>query len=372
MARSLRTTLEPDIVALTIKALRIFSTHANLSNDFERDMTQSFIDLDISREVATRLVANFDTIKPAVRMRILGPLGASDTQIPAGITKGSRTPNALAARSVLRPGLVNELGAQFMFETGAQTHNGILGSAHAIIPQPHALQPLEEQILAPERFTITYQGMHCRDETGLDSVGSDEIYILTSAVHITTDGTNIVRTERHPLTANGSGVYGDVDSDETRIGPVAACWAADVSDFQAGMSLTTVFMEHDQGDPDAYRDEVDAAVKLSIAAATYFFPPGGVLLALIEASGLVTDFFNWLLGTGDDEIGTASVVLGTLSELEDFARTGLGHLFVRRDGKQVDTGLANHFTAAVSGNDYLAAYRVVRQPTAPLKQRIID
>ncbi|MCF7995877.1 MAG: hypothetical protein K9L88_13680 [Chromatiaceae bacterium] len=321
------------------------------------------------------MTANFDGIKASRRLAQLGDLGATDARVPGTLARGSRTPSANAKRAILRPGRFKLVGVVHRFQD-AGAGNGEVATEHQPNPirLPNFGQPQApvDQVLAPERFTINYQGMHCTDETGVDFLGSDEVYILTSAIHITTNGENVVRTERHPIIATVPSTYGGVDSHETRIGPVAACWSARVEEFQEGMSLTTVFMEHDEGDPDAYRDEVDGAVKLAIGVSVYLFPPAGAILALIEASGLITDLFNWFLGTGDDEIGTTTVVLGTLDELENFSRTRLSHVFVTRDGLQVDTGLEQHFQAPVSGRDYIAAYRVVRQPFAPPFPRIIE
>lgn len=385
MSRAKRLTREPEIVALSIIALRSFAAGAIGQSDFEIEMAASLSSSGVTPEIASRLVRNFDNIRPSVRLRMLGPLGASDATLPNRLVKGSRTLNSAAKSEILRPGLIPVAGRQIL-AAGLQAAEIVGGAVDAgtaqggdgqiaavgVADAVGHLDALEDAVLAPERFSISFQGIHCIDETGVDFLGSDEIYILTSAVHIKSDGTNEVRTERHPIGANGSGIYGDVDSHETRIGPVASCWSALVDDMQLGMSLTTVVMEHDQGDPDAYRDEVDAAVKLAIAAATYLFPPGGALLALIEASGLITDLFNWVLGTGDDEVGTTTVVLGSLSELENYSRTGIGHLWVVRDGQRVDTGLPNHFVTPVNERDYFAGYVVTRQPRAPLFPIIID
>lgn len=374
MPRDNRQTFQPEIVALSIIALRSFAEGRIGQSEFESEIATSLARSGVTPETAGKLVRNFDSIRPAVRLRRLGPLGASDAVLPAPVTRGSRTPNSAARETILRPGLVPVRGQRVVAPVaGAAVDAGV---AHAGGGQAAAgaavARAQEEMVLAPERFTINFQGIHCVDETGIDFLGSDEIYVLTSAVHIKPDGTNVVRTERHPIGANGSGTYGDVDSHETRIGPVAACWSALVADMQEGMSLTTVIMEHDQGDPDAFRDEVDAAVKLAIAVATYLFPPGGALLALIEASGLITDFFNYLLGTGDDEVGTTTIVLGSLSELETYSRTGIGHLWVVRNGQRVDTGLPNHFVAPVNSRDYFAGYIVKREPPAPLLPIVID
>jgi hypothetical protein len=222
----------------------------------------------------------------------------------------------------------------------------------------------DPQVLAPEDYDITYEGMHCIDETHADWLGSDEIYIVTSAVHIHRNGNNIVRTERHPVQAGGDGWYGDVDSHDTRIGPRAAVWAGHVDDVLVGMSLTTVVFEHDEGDPDAYRDEVDAGVKLAIAIATYLYPPAGAILALIEASGYITDFFNWLLGTGDDEVGTVTLVF-EFGDLEVYSRSRTIN-YTEDLGTTNPTGLMYHFLGSVNDNDYVAGFQVQRNPPAPL------
>ena len=105
-----------------------------------------------------------------------------------------------------------------------------------------------------------------------------------------------------PPVAGSDTWYGDVDSGEERVGPVAACWFnnADV------VSLTVVVFEHDEGDPDAYKDEVDAFVKAAIAVLSYFYPA----LAWLELlSGQIAGTINWVLGTGDDPVETQTVVL---------------------------------------------------------------
>ena len=260
-------------MALGVIALRTYANGATAQTEFETEITKQLKTLKVSKATAKNLVSNFDKINPKIRRRVFGPLGLSTAQIPKNLAKGSKGSSSLANLEVAKPGFV--------------MHHVISG----VFEKPEAEeQKAVKPIPAARRYTINYQGMHCVDETGLDSLGSDEIYIITSAVHITPDGTNVVRTERHPINGNSSGTYGDVDSHETRIGPVAACWSTKVEETTQGMSLTTVVMEHDLGDPDAYRDEVDASVKLAIALATYLFPPAGAILALVEASGLITDF----------------------------------------------------------------------------------
>jgi hypothetical protein len=351
MARLERPTNNPKIVALGILALRSYARGVSSGTQFEVEMSKALKDLGVSTTTAKRLIANFDRISPRIRQRIFGPLGLSNAQMPASVKRDSVASNSLPRGEFLSPGTV--------------TQTAILGTAG--IEFAGNQNSAEEQILAPERYTISYQGMHCIDETGITDFGSDEIYIITSAIHIKPDGTNTVTTVRHPLRENGAGTYEDVDTHETRIGPVASCWSAQVADTSQGMSLTTVVMEHDHGDPDFYRDEVDAAVKLALAAAALLFPLGAPLLLLIDTSGLVTDFFTWVFGSGDDKIGTVTSVL-ELSELETFSRTRLSSFRAIRNGKQVDTGLKHHFLAPVNNSDsrYVAGLRVTRIPVAPL------
>jgi hypothetical protein len=204
--------------------------------------------------------------------------------------------------------------------------------------------------------------MHCVDETSWDLWYSDEIYIITSAVHITPGGTNVVRTEGHPVGAGGAGTigfYGDVDSGETRPGPVAACWFQPVADTAEGMSLTTVFWEHDEGDPDKYRDEVDHVVKAALVLASIYFPKLGPLWVLLAAEGWVTDFFNWFLSTGDNAIGDAHTAVLTMSDLEDFGRSRQHNPYARGG---ITFRLPFHFVASVNDNDYFAAFTVTRDP----------
>ena len=96
---------------------------------------------------------------------------------------------------------------------------------------------------APPVYTLRYRGLYCQEETTWDQASwSDEVYVITSAVHIDANGHNVVRTEALP-TAQSHAWYDDVDSGEVRFGPVAACWRGNSDP----VSLTAVVYEHDQG-----------------------------------------------------------------------------------------------------------------------------
>jgi hypothetical protein len=204
----------------------------------------------------------------------------------------------------------------------------------------------------PIIYTINYRGLWCEEETTWDWASwADEIYLITSAVTIE-NGQNIVRTERHPV-AESETWYSDVDSDEARLGPVAACWQGNSDP----VSLTVVVMEHDEGDPDAFKEEIDAAVKAAIAVASYFYPPAA-WAALLESQ--IADAINWLLDTADDPIETQTVVnpRGLLDLYASQNRaTYLG------EGQQ-NTGLEYHFmtTHNGGGSTYIAGFEVLRDP----------
>lgn len=346
MARSLTAPRDPEALGLGILALRNLAAPVAAPSDFETQTLKSLKKLGVTKTVAKRILDNYDKIRPTDKTRFLGPIGVATTP-PRTIRK--RPTAALVADRVVIPRTI--LRERFG-------------------PVVTAPIPSGPAILAPIDYTVTYEGMHCIDETHYDWMGSDEIYVMTSTVHITRNGANVVRTERMPFQAGTSGTYPDVDSHETKIGPRAAAWNGVVTEVQLGMSITTVFFEHDFGDPDHFREEVDAGVKLAIAIAAYLYPPAGAILALIEASGLVTDFFNWILGTGDDEIGTNVTVL-EFEDLENFSRTRKTDYREPRSSSRT-TGLKYHFLGSVNDNDYVAAYTVSRNPPAPLYEPIVE
>ena len=85
-----------------------------------------------------------------------------------------------------------------------------------------------------------------------------------------------------------------------------------------GVALNVVLMEHDEGDPDKYRDLVKSAVDSGfdkIKAALPYIPEVGPILAIVGPPILdavapgVTDGINNLLGTGDDLIGQITIHL---------------------------------------------------------------
>jgi hypothetical protein len=160
--------------------------------------------------------------------------------------------------------------------------------------------------------------------------------------------------------------YDDVDDGEERIGPVAACWDGNSDP----VSLTVVVFEQDDGDPDKYKDEVDALVKAAIAALVYVYP---VLAPLELLSGTIADAVNWLLDTEDDVISTQTVVLPR-AMLELYSTQGYQAFYqgYRLDASHfpnlavvpVTTHLPYHFLTEHKGDgaDYICGFDVIRDP----------
>jgi hypothetical protein len=324
-------------MALAVLALRQYAQGGAPAAPFQATTNQALKDLGVKPAVARRLVDNYDKISAKTRKRFIGPLGLPGAKPPQTVAK--RDPKALVPQAVSLPGvLVQKKKLKLLQDAAAGVG----------------------QVLAPNSYGIHFKGMHCVDETHADALGSDKVYIITSALNIKPDGTNVLTTLRHPLVQGIPQMYEDVDSHETRVGPVASCWNANVPDIDGGVSVTTAFFEHDFGDPDHYRDEIEALVVLAISIAILLFPGATKILLLIQASGLVTDFFNWLLDTGDDEIGTTTTVLEE-ADLEVYSRTRLTELSLPDKKK---TGLKNHYVASVNDRDYFAAFEVTRKPKA--------
>jgi hypothetical protein len=149
---------------------------------------------------------------------------------------------------------------------------------------------------------VHYTGLNCFGETSWDQgSGSDEPYAILTVTGPT--GSRTVRTT----------VYADVDGGETR---------PDLMEIYrgraGGLVLGVRIMEHDHGDPEKYRRDVEAAVAQAskvVSTLVAYIPVFGPLLSGAAAEGLakaqptVTNAVNKLLDTGDDTIGTASITL---------------------------------------------------------------
>jgi len=345
----------PAFLASILLALRRFAEKDD-SSEFARETSESLSAAGAHRSTAKRLVARFDKVKLSTRLSIFGDAILPDASPP---------PRRRDGRNLVR----TVAGRVFDMDT-------------------HADPSLNDVVIGPgggsaetPTYTIRYRGVHCSEESDWDRFSnSDEIYIVTVATHIQA-GQTVNRKERHPANVNDDW-YGDVDTNETRIGPVAAVWFG----FTGIVSITTVVFEHDEGDPDAYRDEVETWVKAAFAVAKYFWPEGKALFENEDLVDALSDGINWALGSGDDTIESVYTVL-EVGELERYSRTRLLHVWDYRtvpdtstpspwDTKKdwYDSGLEYHFktTHRGGGAGYVVAYDVVRDPALPIIDPVIE
>lgn len=351
MRRLLRAPKNPEVLGRLIAALRVYGGQRQPTNEMERKIDQALRDQRIAPSVVNRMVGTLDSISKSSRAKLLGKIAA---------------PDFVAAARVREP-TVGPVSTPFPAAAFISS-SGLLGALSEVFSRNPDVTPLP-------LYTVRYQGLYCQKEMSWDQ-GSwdDEVYLITSAVHIDADGNNAVRTERHPATQDESW-YDDVDSGEERIGPVAAVWQGNSDP----VSVTVVLFEHDQGDPDAYKEEIDTLVKAAIAILTKIYPPAAVL-ALV--SDTITDGINWLLDTGDDIISTETVVLPrTLLELYSTQGFHSFHFGQRLDVSHfpqitiipISTHLMYHFITehAGGGATYVLGFDVAREPPLELPQPIL-
>lgn len=333
MRRTLSRPTDPDQFGRLIAALRVYTGERLPANATEQKINDAIRAQSIPMEIAKGFIHTLDSTPTATRKSLLGEI-ASPAFVP---TEGA--PQVVAPVNVSVP-------ATAFRRLPDDTSISIVGIRDAQGPGPYP-KPV---------YTIRYQGLFCNDETSWDRfTSSDEIYVVTTALHIDDHGQNIVRTEGHPAGQGSVGYYGDVDKSEARLGPVGACW------FQNSniplVSLTVVVFEHDEGDPKYYKDQVDMLVK---AAAVILVALGLGSTTLIAALvPIVSAGVTWLLGSGDDPIETQTVVLPQ-PVLEAYAAQWQAP-YIRG---QVVTNLYYHFLTTHSGGgaNYTVAFDVLREP----------
>lgn len=349
MPRILSAPKNPEILGRVITAFRLLADERPPSNARERGLLEKLRAREVKPAVAKRMLGTLNALPRTRRTRFLGPIAD-----PAFV------PSETAAEVP-----VGNLAITFP----ASNLGGAVGRLDGLLSVDPDFTPLP-------MYTIRYIGMFCQSET--NGPGSDEIYIITSAVHIDATSENVVTPAvKHPLAHPGN-TYGDVDREEERLGPVGAVWVGNGDP----VSLVVVLMEHDEGDPDAYRDEIEMVVKASIAVISYYYPAAAVLSLLKDT---IVDAVNWLFDTDDDLISTETVVLSRAS-LEAFAGQSPGyHMGTRRQpilsgGRLVGfnnlpltTGLFQHFTTKHrgDGSEYVVGFDIVRDPPLPRNDVIL-
>ena len=362
MRRPLTRPRNPEGVALALLALRRYASGKKGKSTFDSETAKALSDRGVSRHAAKRLVDRFDQVRPAAREEVFGPLGSPTAEPPD--REAPRNPPVSGTPSITLPSSV--LGDIEVLD-GPDL---VLGEGGVPVPAVH---------------TIRYKGLYCGGETGdrnpfgFTGFGiSDEIYVVTSAVNISADpdAENVVRTERHPVAASDD-YYGDVDKYEPRIGPVAACWSGTLRPGRPStdvVSLTAVAFEHDDGDPDYYRDDVDTFVNALLVYLAWQFPAASPIFVAAYVSDALTDSIVWALGSADDLISTETVNLmlptmevyssSRLDQLSETRPVVVGGFPPRIEWEQFATGLMYHFVTRHRGEgaDYVVGFDVTRDP----------
>lgn len=322
-------------IALAVEALRSYRLSPQEPTEFDGFVADQFGRLGVAPAAVERLLSNSRQIPPGVVATFLGPVADTKAALGSG---------ALSAftRASSSPSTGTILGRRV-------DGSGLGGGVRVDEDWP-------DEIV----HTVRYQGLFCKEESNFDRwSGSDEIYVVTSAVVVAPDASNPVRTEKHPLDRES---YGDVDTNDARVGPVAACWGGS-SDL---VSLTALVVERDDGDPDAYREDIDTIVKVAVALGILYFGAGGALSPAVLAglTEIIGDLVNWFFGSGDDPIGARTVILSR-ADLDAYARrTPVQFL----SSGAPPTGIFQHFVTEHGGGGavYVVGFDVTRKPPLPI------
>jgi hypothetical protein len=256
-----------------ILALRAYADGKTPANDFERKAVAALQASGTDPVIAKNLVANFDRLTPSLRRRALGEF-ADPAFVPKPRSAGG--PRSGSPRSLI----------------GVPTAKDLTTVPEIALDPSNPAQTLLG-------YSINYVGFHCDEAVGdqynYPNDWSEEVYAISSAVHISRDGPK-VRTVKHPIDRVE---YEDVDAGETRLGPIAECWRG----IDLPMSLTVVAFERDYGDPDYYRDEIETAVTAAAVIAYFYWDlEREDIPILLKLRDLVTDVLNVIAGTEDDQV----------------------------------------------------------------------
>ncbi|KUJ70925.1 hypothetical protein ACZ90_01065 [Streptomyces albus subsp. albus] len=264
--RNITAPRHPEAAGAIINGIARYGAGLPAGTKIDDAVVKAFASLPNGRQVAQRMTQNFQRLPKAQRAKAYGELG-----FVGAVNLGNVRVDQILKN--LKPVV--------------KLRRDDVGPAQPPPPNP------------TDFFTLSFTGIYCRDETDWDRFSnSDEAYVITSVVQVV-DGDNVVRTEKHPVSQVE---YGDLDSGEWRTGPIAACWAGREDEI----SLVTAFFERDEGNPNAYREEIHAIVKLAALAAEAW---AGVSVP-IAVQELAEDLIVALIGSADDLIETDYRVIG--------------------------------------------------------------
>lgn len=269
MSREFRgPTTNPLATATMIDLLHGYAEGAAATTPLQQAVERALSNRDYDRKIAKTLVQNFTSIPAKIKTPVFGEFAG---------------------------GRLRALSDDELSQVFARPRPGVVFQDDVSLGDPAEYPP-------GTLFTVLYTGLYCKDRTGDRNVfgPSDEPYVITVSVDIV-GGQNVERSELHPV-GDPDQHYGDVDDGEFRRGPIAAVWAG--PEPAEELSIVTVVMEHDEGDPKAYEEEVGTIVSLAAAVAAYFnIAIGAAIKAFAE------DVILWVIDSGDDMIGTEVVTI---------------------------------------------------------------
>jgi hypothetical protein len=205
-------------------------------------------------------------------------------------------------------------------------------------------RPASVRALVSHTVAVRYVGFPCFGETDEPSA-SDEPFFVFGVVPSVVAEKNTTRTR----------IYEEIDSGESVTDLIPLYQGAPL-----GGVISVTLCEHDVGDPDKFKDNVERAVdRVSdkvLEGLTHIPTVGPALnvlgeIAMIVAGPAFVDFLNEALGTDDDFIGTVSVVL-TPQQMLQLSRSP------RRDFEDIEAHIE---TPLISGDgaSYKAYFDVV-------------
>jgi hypothetical protein len=224
-------------------------------------------------------------------------------------------------------------------------HNGLsLPSGSSVIdPLPDIIGGILPGTVVA-KYRVDWAGVYCVKETPWDQgSSSDEVYVIFTTM----------QPFRKPWTLK-SNIEEDWDSgDDWGPFPPMSLFGEKGPEAPSETAITATVMEHDFGDPDKYRDYIHA---IATAAQAYAASQGIPIPDV--AVDIVTDIVNGLLGTGDDHLGTATVVIDPVQMIW-LAQQPLKHYKIQLNYHLVSTHTGD-------GAKYQVFYRIVQGSNGPV------
>lgn len=385
---------DPEGVALFLHVLERYARNAPDKTETDKRVAQALDRTPGSRELATRLLANYHSYPLAERRAALGQHAdlTAETKITDAqynrafqrLIRAGQNRNLQVAEppDATRPASPRLTPKHQKKELPDMSDTAAPGSRpperKPVVPNtrkpmsqsiesppapaflkytsmPTFLKPAANPQGGPDRFTLWYEGIKCVSETDSDHLSSaDEIYIITTV----TDAAGNNFMTRHPRPHNPNW-YTGFDDGETRRGPRRGCWGGADGQRAQNLTLTVAIFEQDSGDP----ADTEKAMGLmwttagAICAATAENAVWPCVVALVASLGinLVVDI---LTGGADDliEIKTKNITADNLRTWSNRDPRQVGHIFYHFS--------TNH--QANSGNAEGAEYNVYFRITSPI------